>query len=232
MTLLIGVLLASLAGSVHCAAMCGAFVCAYAAPRAPASSGSGAHLSYHGGRLTSYLLLGALAGALGAGVERVGALAGIGRAAAVVAGVLMVLWAAGEFARLAGARLPAWSVDSGRRVLGRVLMTQRDAPVWRRSLALGLLTTLIPCGWLYAFAVTAGATGNPLSGMAVMAAFWAGTLPMLLAVALGVNRALAHAGRRWTMAAALAVMVLGLLTISGRIQPVRQIHTATRHVSH
>lgn len=235
MTLLVGVLLASLAGSVHCAAMCGAFVCAYAVPRGPdASTGGSAHVAYHGGRLFSYLALGAVAGVAGSGLERIGALAGVGRAAAIVAGALMMLWAASEVARQLGARIPVLKADGAGAgaLLGRLLATQRDASAPRRALALGVLTTLIPCGWLYAFVATAAATGTLRGGLSVMAVFWAGTIPMLLVVAFGSRRVLAGAGRRWPVVAAIAVMVLGLLTVSGRIRPLDPARAAEQHAGH
>jgi sulfite exporter TauE/SafE len=70
-TLLLGVLAASLVGSVHCAAMCGAFVCVYAraGARFP-DKGAGAHVAYNAGRLVSYLTLGLAAGAIGQRASR------------------------------------------------------------------------------------------------------------------------------------------------------------------
>ena len=233
MTLLAGVLLASLAGSVHCAAMCGAFVCAYAAPRTPGhASGPTVHVAYHAGRLISYVLLGALAGAMGAGLDRVGALAGVGRGAAIVAGSLMTLWALTEIARLRGVRLPGGTGARASALLARILSTQRDQSMPRRALALGLFTTLIPCGWLYAFVATAAATGSATGGITVMAVFWVGTVPMLVAVAVGVRKLVGGSAQRWPVAAAVTVLVLGLLTISGRIQPIRPAAPAGAHVGH
>ena len=62
MTLLLAVLGASLLGSVHCAAMCGGFVCLYSGTGASRHKGAAPHAAYNAGRLVSYLLLGALAG--------------------------------------------------------------------------------------------------------------------------------------------------------------------------
>src|SRR5512134_1314305 len=91
----LGVLAASLVGSAHCAAMCGGFVCFYSGAGAPARDAAmlRAHALYNVGRLMAYLLLGALAGLAGSGVTRLGALAGIGQAAAILAGLLMIGWA-------------------------------------------------------------------------------------------------------------------------------------------
>src|SRR5512138_1101046 len=104
MEAVLGIFLASLAGSPHCAAMCGPFL-AFAAAGTDAGTRRWTTLGgYHGGRLASYVLLGAVAGALGAGVERIGMLAGVGRLAAIVAGVVMVAWGVDTFLTLNGRR--------------------------------------------------------------------------------------------------------------------------------
>lgn len=233
MTLLLGVLIASLAGSVHCAAMCGAFVCAYAMPRGPGSAaGPRAHIAYHGGRLVSYALLGGLAGATGVGLDRAGAIAGVGRGAAIIAGVLMTVWAAAELARLRGVRVPQLRTTPAAALLSRLLASGRGQSAERRALTLGLVTTLIPCGWLYVFVATAAATGSVAGAVAVMGVFWLGTVPMLLGVSLGATRLFGRPLRRWPVAAALVVLALGLLTISGRIQPIQPRAAEAAHASH
>src|SRR5262249_49406798 len=50
--------------------------------------------------------------------------------------------------------------------------------------ALGLLNGLLPCGLVYVACAGATATGGLLSGAQYMAAFGAGTLPMMLAISL------------------------------------------------
>ncbi|HEY0971648.1 MAG TPA: sulfite exporter TauE/SafE family protein, partial [Gemmatimonadales bacterium] len=77
MTLALAVLVASLVGSPHCAGMCGPFVCFYAGAGAGARPVArwAAHAAYNGGRLLSYLALGALAGTLGAGLDAAGSMA-------------------------------------------------------------------------------------------------------------------------------------------------------------
>ena len=71
MTAIFAILVASLLGSVHCAGMCGGFVCFYAAG---ARTTLATHVAYNLGRLVSYLLLGVMAGLVGMSVDRAGAL--------------------------------------------------------------------------------------------------------------------------------------------------------------
>ena len=218
MTLLFGVLAASVLGSVHCAAMCGAFACLSSGGRRAVGSWR-AGVAYNAGRLMSYVWLGVVAGSIGAKVNDLGRWAGIGRAAAVVAGTLMIVWAVDRIAASFGvrsrlARAPEWM----QRMMGRVLLLGRDAGETSRALLIGLVTTLLPCGWLYTFVAVAGSTGSALSGAAVMAVFWIGTVPMLIAVSAGAARLLGPLARRLPLASAVAVLALGLLSIAGKLR--------------
>lgn len=216
--LLITVLLASLCGNLHCGGMCGPFVAFAVSGRLANPRGVWmTHAAYHCGRLTTYSLLGAACGTLGRMVELGGAAVGVQRAAATLAGAMMV--AVGIFACLQyfGVRLsnlPAPPVAQ-RLVAAGHRAAMRFSPVQRAALV-GLLTTLLPCGWLYAFAITAAGTGGALTGALTMAAFWIGTLPVLLAIGAGAQRVLGSLGRHVQLVASLAIVVVGLATVSNR----------------
>jgi uncharacterized protein len=95
-------------------------------------------------------------------------------------------------------------------------------------LIVGLVTTLLPCGWLYTFVVVAGSTGGAFAGAAVMAVFWVGTVPILFAVGLGAARLLGPLTRRLPVLSATFVLVLGLLTIAGKVHaPATILHVAS-----
>ena len=213
-----GILVASLVGSVHCAGMCGGFVCFYTGSASTTDATAlRAHAMYNVGRLTSYLTLGAMAGAIGAGVASLGALVGLQHAAAVVAGTLMVGWAISTMAAQRGVRLRALRApESWQRAMGRVLHAVREQPMGTRAWLTGLLTTMLPCGWLYVFVATAGGSGSVRAGVMTMAVFWLGTVPALLAVGLGAQRLFGPLRQRLPMLSAALVLVMGLLSISGR----------------
>jgi len=228
-----GVLIASLVGSIHCAGMCGGFVCFYAG----SANGSDpaalrAHAMYNVGRLGSYLLLGALAGMLGAQVSKAGALVGVSHAAAVVAGALMVGWAISTIAAQRGMSLSALHAPvAWQKTLGRVLHAVREQPLAVRAGLTGLFTTLLPCGWLYVFVATAGGTGSVRSALLTMAVFWLGTVPALVAVGVGAQTLLAPFRRRLPAVSAAVVLVMGLLSMSGRLLP-RVAPNQIGHESH
>jgi sulfite exporter TauE/SafE len=221
-SLALAVLGASLIGSLHCAAMCGGLVGVYAADPAPRGRwrrGS-EHVAYNGGRLVAYAGLGAGAGALGASVDLAAALAGLGRVAAVAAGVLIVLWGVISLLEASGLRAAGpsalrWLRTPVTRALARV--GRRDLVV--RAGAIGLATGIMPCGWLYAFVAAAAGTASPLAGAGLMLAFWAGTVPAMLGVGVGL-RTLAWPIRRYvpTLGAA-AMIVIGLMTVAARVAP-------------
>jgi len=216
-TLLAGIVLASLLGSIHCAGMCGPFTCLYSGPRGETAR-LGAHVAYNTGRLLSYVVLGAIAGLIGARVDDLGRFAGVGHLAALVAGCLMIAWAAATIGATLGFRVPiSLAPEWARRTLGGVLVSASRQRPETRALLVGLLTTLLPCGWLYTFVGVAGSTGNALSGATVMAVFWIGTVPMLLAVGVGAGRLLGPLARRLPVVGATFVLVLGLLTVAGKL---------------
>jgi sulfite exporter TauE/SafE len=195
--------------------MCGGFVAFYAgaAGRRP---GLG-HAAYNLGRLAAYASLGALAGTLGAALDLAAAPAGIERGAAVLTGALIALWGTWtllEIAGVRGARLEPPAALRGAVARGVAAVAAR--PPVTRALVIGLLTGLLPCGWLYAFIVTAAGTGDPLRGAGLMAVFWLGTLPVMAGLGVAVQ-ALAGGFRRWVPAVcAVAMIVVGLLAVAGR----------------
>ena len=92
-------------------------------------------------------------------------------------------------------------------------------PLVPRALLVGSFTALLPCGWLWAFVATAAGTGQPLAGALVMLVFWTGTLPALAGVGLAVGGFAARFRDRIPRFTAMAMIVVGLLTVAGRFRP-------------
>ena len=222
--LVLSVFVAALIGSVHCAGMCGSFACL--ASGGDASRGAGALRStaaYNTGRLLSYMTLGAIAGTAGAGLDRIGAVAGLARPAAIVAGVLLILWGVASLLATFGVPLPALAVPPALASrIARGVRAVQDRPPTVRALTLGVVTAALPCGWLYAFVATSAAAGSGLNGALVMAAFWTGTVPMMAAVGLGAQRLLGPARKHLPAFTAVVLVVLGSLTVAGRFAPAAQ----------
>jgi hypothetical protein len=205
-------------GSLHCVGMCGGFVAFYSG-----ADGSGgirrllSHTAYSGGRLIAYAILGLAAGAIGAALDVAGSLAGVQRVAAVAAGVVMIVWGVLALLQVRGVRV--FRHGSGSVIAGwlrRGISLVGDRPPVVRAAAVGLLSGVLPCGWLWAFVVTAAGTGSALAGVAVMAAFWAGTVPALLALGLGAQLMAVPLRKHIPAVTALILVALGLYAIVGR----------------
>lgn len=212
--LVVPVVAASLLGSVHCAGMCGGFV-AVVAEGVPKGARLTTQLIYNVGRLISYLCLGAAAGVLGHAVDLAGKAAGVGRVAAIVSGSLMISWGVIALLKSQGVSVGRgrWSLPAG--LTRRLASLRKRPPLWR-ALAIGLSTTLLPCGWLYAFAVSAAGTASPLRGALLMAAFWAGNLPVLLGLGVALGAVLGRVRRHIPVLSAAVIFCIGLFTLTTR----------------
>ncbi|HUJ61254.1 MAG TPA: sulfite exporter TauE/SafE family protein, partial [Kofleriaceae bacterium] len=82
---------------------------------------------------------------------------------------------------------------------------------------IGLIAGLLPCGWLWAFVITAAGTGGAASGALVMLAFWLGTVPMVLLLSLA-GPVFARLRARLPVITAVTLLALGLGTLAFRWQ--------------
>lgn len=202
----LGFFLAGVAGSLHCIGMCGPILSAIAAlPRqaeltiegrsASASAGrvAGAArdlLWYHAGRISTYAMLGALAGLLGGRIrdalwlarlqDRLGLAAG---ALVVMLAVVLLIW---PTTRCGGVFESSRAPRALAGVLGFLRALASQATPAARYL-LGAMMGFLPCGLVYLMLAAVATTGHPLSAAAGMIAFGLGTVPALTAVVLAVR---------------------------------------------
>lgn len=211
--------LVGLLGGVHCVGMCGGIVGALtlglpSEPRQRLAVMLPFQLAYNLGRGLSYVVAGAVMGALGMVLAQL---------LPVYYAQRLLLLLAGLFMILLGFYLAGWWL-----LLNRV--EQLGGRLWRRlepysrrlipvrsprqALLVGVVWGWIPCGLVYSMLVNAVATGSALKGAGLMLAFALGTLPNLLLMGLlaGAAARLAHsvAARR---AAGVLVILFGLYTL-------------------
>ncbi len=188
-----GAFIGGMMGSPHCLGMCGPF--AAAASDSPAG--------YHVGRLTTYAVLGALAGGFGA------ILPGPGWVSAAVS-IALLLWFSGRLAgivpethiRIPGLTEAAAKLLQKRGFSGRFL--------------LGAASGLLPCGLLWAGLGIAVSSEHPLVGAAIAVTFGLGTVPLLAGLSAGFQ-AFARRGRVWRYTLAGAVLLAGLWSVTTRV---------------
>ena len=188
---------AGLASMPHCAAMCGPLA---------AMGGSGRRsVVFQTSRLAAYLVLGSIAGALGASL----------RALFDDARVVQVLLAA---SLAVGLGLAAWRLwREGSHAEPPLVQLGLEKPSRRpllKSALLGASLACLPCGALLAGALVAASAGSALGGALSMGAFAIASAPGLLAAGFAAARlrGLSHHGRR-TLSVILA---LGALLIAFR----------------
>ncbi len=167
--LILGAGLMGLAGTPHCAAMCGA-PCAAVTQRCGGPGRNGLMASFTLGRLLSYAVGGAVVAASVGAVSLLGTLAPVLRPLwtllhLAVLGLGLWLLLTGRqpawWSRLGSAPVPASAPPAG---------WQRMAPPLRAGAAGGLLLAL-PCGLLQSALLVAALANTPLQGALAMASF-------------------------------------------------------------
>lgn len=212
-TLLGAVLASSVVGSLHCAVMCGPLQSLYLDPamaRVDRWRGPALHAL---GRLGAYVMLGAIAGGVGAAVDLGGALVDVQRAAMIVAGVALIAWGVVSLASALGVTLPALRP----RVWSKGLVRIRKRKPGTRAVLVGLLSGALPCGWLWAFVVVAAGTGGVVGGALVMTTFWAGTVPMMVGLGAFAGPMVRTLGARLPVVTAAVLVAVGVIALRARV---------------
>lgn len=206
-------------GGVHCIGMCGGIVSALtfslpARQRSHLPSLLPLLLAYNTGRISGYMVVGALGGGLGAAFLSLSGL-DTARHLLQIIGALFML-ALGLY--LAG----IWSGLSTVEKAGRILW-RRIEPLGRRlmpvnsvakALPLGFIWGWLPCGLVYSMVIWTLSAGSAWQGALLMLAFGLGTLPLLFF--MGTTAAMLARFTRHTYVkrlAGLSIVALGLLQL-------------------
>jgi sulfite exporter TauE/SafE len=212
-SLLAAVFLGALVSGWHCALMCGGIAAAIERPiasQAPLYTKSQLiydQLVMHLGRISTYVLLGALAAWIGVAVWQQNVLP-IQRTLFVLSSALLLLM---------GIRL----LGMGRtnQQIGGKWFSAQIANYWAKYLGRfangpsrwfsGMLWGLVPCGLVYGVLPLAFLSGDILTGAAIMFVFGLGTLPNLLLISK-FSAALTQFGQyAWVRYFAVALLFIG-----------------------
>ena len=217
-----------LLGSSHCLGMCGGIVSAFSMGLKDDIGQSGPslflyQLAYNSGRIASYVLVGLLAGTLGAGLVQLGVSPLFGRLLAaafmIALGLYLANWwhGLGVLERL-GARL--W-----RRLqpLGQRLLPIRNP---FQALLMGAVWGWLPCGLVYSVVVWSASTGSHLDAAILMLGFGIGTLPSMLLAGNAFNYF-----RQWARVPAVRTSA-GLLIIAFGVYSAASGLTHAHHHHH
>lgn len=194
-----GLLTLGVAGSLHCAGMCGPLSALLSGP----TTSTSALWRYHLGRLISYSALGFGVGLIKQTFFSPSPWWGL----AII--IPLFVYASGMTIPLP-ARLTTFQM--------RLLANLHRIPVGRRAHIVGLCTPLLPCGLLYGALASVTAAPSPFVAALWMAVFAAGTTPLLWIIQHGLRRwQRTPTSRSWTIfsriLAATSAAILGWMLV-------------------
>lgn len=169
-------------------------------------------LLVHMGRITTYGLMGLVAGSLGQVVglalPRLPQLQG---GVALIAAGIMIYFALALLGQVPSIEIYVVGLTSRwGKVMRYLTATQHIEKTHNvlRPYLLGLMWGLLPCGLVFTALLVAVTTGSPWHGTLVMLAFGFGTWPALLGVGLLAQRGIRQSGNFWLRHVAATVVLL------------------------
>ncbi|NQV50906.1 MAG: sulfite exporter TauE/SafE family protein [Candidatus Marinimicrobia bacterium] len=212
----------------HCIGMCGGIVIAYSTAGLEKERSRGrqaiAHLLYSLGRITTYSVLGAIFGMLGGVVVFNHTTNGL---LWIVAGTAMILAGLALMGKLPLLKLFEKSFSSSKWYQEQFRTLLQSDSIFGFYM-LGMLNGLLPCGFVYFFAITAASTASPVYGALVMFVFGLSTIPALFSLGffVGLFKRLKFR-HTMTQLASLSVIGYGIFTLYNGyqflVQPARTI---------
>ncbi len=218
---LLGPLVFGLVGSFHCLGMCGPLVLAYSLHLNPTRQSTGRiwarsafhHAAFHAGRLLTYGLLGALAGAIASLSDLQQTFAGLRSGATIAGAVIMLVLGLGLLGVLPARffSIPAWGSSNAlsRRYSSRLLTSY--TPV--SKFVLGFLSGFLPCMLSFAMIVKAATTSGVVTGFLTMLLFGLGTMPALYALGISASALSVRVRVVGERVAGAMVIVMGVMLI-------------------
>ncbi|MEW6057614.1 MAG: sulfite exporter TauE/SafE family protein [Bdellovibrionota bacterium] len=204
------VITASLLGSAHCVSMCGGLV--MVAARDKFALGF-----YHLGRLLGYCALGAFSGFMGSALLGSSSLRALSIFSSILLGCTFIfLGLRILLKRPLHIKLPS-ALSSSHAYLLNKASAKRGTNVG--SFSLGILTALLPCGWLFTFVLAGIASQSAVSGALVLLLFWLGTLPALTLSSLLIKKVFQPIGRSVPGLSGLILIAVGLFSVGLRSYP-------------
>ena len=171
----------------HCVGMCGGIVIAYSSTKIKSDWTKKiqaiAHLLYSFGRVTTYTILGALFGLVGGVVTFDNLSSGI---FLIITGLMMVLVGLSLMGKIRFLTILEHSCSKSPLYQSTFKSLLGSQSLFSFYL-LGMLNGLLPCGFVYVFAITAASTGSALWGAFVMLIFGLSTIPALFSLGFFVG---------------------------------------------
>ncbi len=169
-----------LMGSGHCIGMCGGLIGALSLSEAGRKGGWLFHLLYNAGRITTYTFIGAVVGWLGSALAYTDQFKLVTRSLLLASDVFIILIGLGTAGLFSWLNASNLDFAGPMKAMTVAVHSLRRLPPALAALPLGLLFGFIPCGYLYAVAITAAQSADVTTGSLMLLAFGLGTAPSLL----------------------------------------------------
>lgn len=202
-----------LMGAGHCIGMCGGLVGALSLSEAGKKGGWLFHLLYNLGRITTYTFIGAVVGWLGSAMAYTDQFRMLTRSLLLASDLFIILVGLGTAGMFTWLNASSLDFPGPMQAMTSVLHGLRKLPPALAALPLGLLFGFIPCGYLYAVAITAAQSAEASTGALMLMAFGLGTAPSLLIFG-GATQWLSGRARTWMLRiAGLLVSGMGIINL-------------------
>ncbi len=196
-----------LLGAGHCIGMCGGIVAALSISSEGQRGGMMFHLLYNIGRTATYTLIGFLVGWLGSAIAYSDAFKEVSRVILVGSDIFIILVGLGTAGLFSFINVTKLDFPGPIKLLTEAVSRLRKLPPGIAALPIGLLMGFLPCGFLYAMAITAAQSADPTIGAFTMLAFGLGTAPSLFLFGLAAHW-LGTRARLWMMRGAGGMVAL------------------------
>ena len=202
-----------LLGTGHCIGMCGGLVSALSLSEAGRQGGWFFHLLYNLGRISTYTFIGAVVGWLGSALAYTDRFKMVTRSLLIGSDVFVILVGLGTAGLFTWLNVSKLGFPGPMKVMTLAVAGLRRLPPAISALPLGLLFGFIPCGYLYAVAITAAQSASVATGALMLFAFGLGTAPSLLLFG-GAAHWLSGRARTWMLRiAGLVVAGMGVINL-------------------
>ncbi len=171
----------------HCLGMCGGIVAALALAGEGHPRGVSFHLLYNLGRIATYSLIGFSVGWLGSAIAFTDTFRQLSRMILVGSDLMIILLGIGSAGLVPSFNLLRLECRGNYSLLSSLLRPLQKFSGPLAGLPIGLLLGFLPCGLLYAMAITAAQSADPQSGALILLAFGVGTAPGLLLFGGGLH---------------------------------------------
>lgn len=209
------VFISSITGSLHCVSMCGPMIISMIP-----ENNFYPLLKYHFGRLLIYTILGSISGFIGNTLfnEKL-----IGAASKFVwlpfcfyifyVGIQTLKGKPSHF------ELPNF--------IRKYFKIPKPNP--NQTFVLGIMTGLLPCGWLHTFVIASSATQSALKGALVMFIFWFGSIPALASLHFLFQKLTPGIKKNFPKVTAIILMILGLQIVAEKTLSININHIGHLH---